>query len=50
MHEGIEPIEYYHGIFDKYKENNNLDSWMDFPNLMWGWDLRWIAKSLIKNF
>ena len=36
MHEGIEPVEYYHGFFDKYKENNNLDSWMDFPNLMWG--------------
>ena len=24
MHEGIEPIEYYHGIFDKYKEDSNL--------------------------
>ena len=36
MHEGIEPIEYYHGIFNKYKENSNLDSWLDFPDLMWG--------------
>lgn len=36
MHEGIEPIEYYHGIFNKYKENSNLDSQLDFPDLMWG--------------
>ncbi|SEF62053.1 hypothetical protein SAMN02910276_00644 [Butyrivibrio sp. Su6] len=36
MHEGIEPLVYNPGIFDKYKENNNLDSWEDFPDLMWG--------------
>lgn len=36
MHEGVEPVEYYPGIFDKYKESNHLDSWMDFPDLMWG--------------
>lgn len=36
MHKGIKPVEYYHGIFDKYKESSSLDSWLDFPELMWG--------------
>ncbi len=36
MKEGIKPIEYRPGIFDKYKENDDLDSWTDFPDLMWG--------------
>jgi len=36
MHDGIRPVDYYPGIFDKFKENKDLDSWLDFPNLMWG--------------
>ena len=36
MKENIKPINYYQGIFDKYKDNDDLDSWMDFPDLMWG--------------
>lgn len=36
MHKGVKLVEYYPGIFDKYKENDNLDSWIDFPDLMWG--------------
>ena len=36
MHGDVKPIEYYPGIFDKYKNNDNLDSWTDFPELMCG--------------
>ncbi len=36
MHKRVEPVNYHPGIFDKYKENNNLDAWDGFPDLMWG--------------
>lgn len=36
MHEGIKPIKYHPGLFDKYKNIDNLDEWKDFPELMWG--------------
>ena len=37
MKENVEPIEYYPGIFNEFKNNNNLDSWCEnFPEIMWG--------------
>lgn len=36
MKEGCRPVEYYLGIFDKYKKDDNLESWLDFPDIMWG--------------
>lgn len=38
MHDGIKPVDYYPGIFDKYKIQSNLDKWteLDFPEIMWG--------------
>ncbi len=38
MHDGVKPIDYYPGIFDKYKMYSNLDKWTDleFAETMWG--------------
>ena len=29
------PLEYYEGIFEKYKTEDNLERWDDFPETMW---------------
>ena len=36
MKDGVKKIAYYKGIFDKYKTEENLDEWVDFPDIMWG--------------
>ena len=30
-----QPINYYQGIFDKYKNEPNFERWEDFPETMW---------------
>ena len=37
MKENVSHIDYSPGIFDKFKNEKNLDEWCkDFPDLMWG--------------
>ena len=36
MQNSVKKVEYYKGIFDKYKTEENLDYWPDFPEVMWG--------------
>ncbi|SHJ50971.1 hypothetical protein [Pseudobutyrivibrio xylanivorans] len=37
MKDDVIPLEYHPGIFDKYKNNTNLDDWCDgFPDVMCG--------------
>lgn len=29
-------LNYYSGLFDCFKQESDLDKWVDFPNVMWG--------------
>lgn len=36
MKDGVQPIDYHSGLFDKYKEIDNFEHWEDFPEVMLG--------------